>query len=356
MATPEGRGHPEPGTEATLAERITRESALFDERTQVRLREYPTSYEELANERAAREPLERREGALHGQEVHVFGVIHTPETFVFHREELERSVAQSGVIGLEGAPEISGIYRPEFLEAVRTRLRERNMSEEEITHFLVGNIFENPFDQFFHELEQLAKKYQKPVVIIDPDSGVGALQELTNSWVEGGQSTLRHEAAKTENTLALFGGLAGIGGFGLVAWSFFDDLRQRRNPAPIDRRKLLGVGLFTAGSWAAGAGHQLPEMWPQLSYDILDYRNVSIVRGMDQLAQHRQFEGPITFFYGRGHTHAIETYLRDSGIRDFKYGLYERFRRLRAPEIHGYQYEGQEGRYEWRPFVNEEVQ
>ncbi|MBI3572351.1 hypothetical protein HY091_02360 [Candidatus Kaiserbacteria bacterium] len=300
-------------------------------------------------------PLKERTGEINDQPIHFLGVVHTPETLLFQRKRIEEAIASAGAVVLEGAPEIAGVYDLEFLQKVKDRLHTAGSTEGEAEGWVHKSILDNPPIVFFREMEQLAKKHQKLVITIDPHSGADKDRELILEWA-GGHDRLSEDLGAFDIGLLGVWATAVGASAGTLAWNQLKTDERRRFekhqpdfveknpelvPKPSRRQFLAGVaGLAATAPLApsvlsSASGSSSPYTIP---FDFLDYRNVSVARGIDKLTRARRFDGPILFIYGASHADPMMTYLHSPELRDTKYALYSPARAVKQSETNIYEF------------------
>ena len=367
-----------------IAREVDEQSARLDMRTRLRLEEQANvkgfSLKNLEVEGWARErfPLKERTGGVHSQPVHFLGIAHTPETLLFQREAIETAIASAGAVVIEGAPEIAGIYEPEFLAKVEKHLRDRGHTETEARDWIQKRIVDDPPLTFFQEIEHLAKKHRKPVITCDPHSGADKDKELIFEWTEDRDRLKETAGAFGIGLLGAWASGAGASAIALIRNVLKNEERRRYEtfqpefvsehsdmvPQPSRRQFLAGAaGLAFAGATApsvlhSAGGGSSPYLLP---YDFMDYRNVSVARGIDALTSNKRFDGPIVFIYGMLHADPIMKYLEDPEWGDAKYALYRPLRGTKPPELGVYEFaaetetDSDPTRYHWRQVVHQSV-
>ncbi|MGH7175457.1 MAG: hypothetical protein ACREGR_03820 [Minisyncoccia bacterium] len=349
----------------SFSDEITRESSRFDQNTwselEQALKETHRSLEEPSIRRALEESyqLVGREGSINNQAVHFVGVTHDPETFLFHRGEIERSIAAAGALVVEGAPEIAGVRSPQFMQEIYRMLESQGKTSVESEAWYEKNVLKNPFDEFYHEIEQLAKKYDKPVISIDPDSGVVREPELLRKWAEGGDGDLRELADRIQLGISLGWGTALLAGGGSLAWAEQErqkkweravyETHERGEELPkkeaMSRRKVL-AGIAGLGAAAVATPTAFSTLSPNstsfahaaTTFDDIDFRNISVARAIDSLTKRKEFDKPLTFIYGSAHADNLMKYLSYKEFRDTKYELYAPLHKTEVPELAEYRY------------------
>lgn len=350
--------------------KIDQESIQLDQRTREQIDQFLAknnlSFDDPQVQKIYHEgyALKERHGEINGQKLDFVGVHHEPGTLLFKRAELEEKISRSGAIVLEGAPQISGLRSPEAQAFIRNELILSGESEDYADTWIRINIINNDFDVFFHEMEQLAKKHQKPIITADPHSGPDRELELMKECIHDGDKLKKLEELIHFGLASAFG-VAALGGTASMAvGSVANQESKTRSPYEADkteentlpnpgRRKFLagmaslavagaalptiGISLIDAdpGKHALGDGKILSP----LLYGLIDYRNVIVARGLDQLTKKQQFDGPLLTIYGEYHTDPMMQYLSSPTLRDVKYELYAPFRDKKSPQLGEYVYD-----------------
>ncbi len=186
-----------------LVEGIDRDSRSLDKETA----RHGWSSHDPEKRKAYRERfhVKEKKGSINGQDFSFLGVAHTPETLLFEREKLEDAIKNCGAVVLECAPEIAGLFNPEFQKKIHEELMAVLKDKVEVAVWIATNITKNPTKIFFHEMEQLAKKYGKPVITIDPHSGPNIHKDLMREWIS--ESDVLREKTEAIQT-GMVGGLS----------------------------------------------------------------------------------------------------------------------------------------------------
>ncbi len=314
--------------------------------------------------------VKEKKGSINGQDFHFLGVRHAPETLLFEREKLEDAIKNCGAVVLESTPEIAGLFSPEFQKKIHEELMAVLKDKVEADDWIKINITNHPTKIFFHEMEQLAKKYGKPVITIDPHSGANVSKDLVREWIS--ESDVLSEKAEVIQT-GMVGGLsAGIlTSLGFLTQSIMEGVRGQNvtlqeqkekqvrsvvstkegapeNPGRRNFLKgvaVLGVTAVVAPTAVLSVLEQKPEraggdkpLVAGLLFDEIDYRNVAVARGIDLLTQQEKYQGPLVIIYGRYHTDTMVNYLNSSTLRDVKYAAYRPLRDIKPPQIGEYRY------------------
>jgi hypothetical protein len=107
---------------------------------------------------------------MHGKDVRVFGVLHTPATLEYHEKDLEDGIKQSSTVVLEIAPAAIGMFNQETLNFLQDNVL---LEGQEVSAAdWQARIASDESVDFYHRLELLAAKNNKPVGQIHafPDS------------------------------------------------------------------------------------------------------------------------------------------------------------------------------------------
>ena len=370
---------PEVNTESfheKLVEEIDNNSRSLDEKTHARIKKiyekHGRSLEDSKEQKALREKftIKEKEGSVNGQDFHFLGVAHTPETLLFEREKLEDAIKNSGAVVLEGAPEIAGLLDPEFQKKIYEELMVVLKDKVKVDEWIKENITNHPFGTFFHEMEQLAKKYGKPVITIDPHSGPNSSKHLLREWMGNGDA-LQAKVGAIQMGMVGGWGAGAFTGLGFLALGSVEKQRERRAhrqkqeeqeprdvvgvaenaPENPGRRKflagmaVLGVTAVVTPTVALSVFEQEPEraggdkpLVASLLFDAIDYRNVAVARGIDRLTQQEKYQGPLAIIYGSYHTDTMINYLNSPTLRDLKYEAYAPLRDIKPPQIGEYRY------------------
>ncbi len=356
-----------------LVEEIDKNSRSLDKGTQQVNR---WSFSDPKEKEALREEfhIKEKKGSINGQDFHFLGVAHTPETLLFEREKLEDAIKNCGAVVLECAPEIEGLFDPEFQKKIHEELMAGGKDKVEADNWIEGNITKHPTKIFFHEMEQLAKKYGKPVITIDPHSGPNIGKDLVREWIS--ESDVLVEKAEAIQT-GMVGGLSAgvLTSLGFLTLSLMEGERGKNvtlqeqeqeqeeeqvrsvvatkegapeNPSRRNFLKgmaVLGVTAVVSPTAVLSVLEQKPEraggdkpFVASLLFHAIDYRNVAVARGIDLLTQKEKYQGPLVIIYGRYHTDTMVNYLNSPTLRDVKYAAYKPLRNIKPPQIGEYRY------------------
>ncbi|MDB4992339.1 MAG: hypothetical protein JWL75_584 [Parcubacteria group bacterium] len=361
---------PDPWQQEVAA--IDEESRRFDEASRARI-EHAKHAAGSLNGPAWREKMalagfeegaeiDERSGVINGQPFHIMGVSHIPETFLLRRKELELAIANAGVIVLEGAPELAALYGEPYKDELRQKFKAEGKSAAEAEAWIKQN-FEDPnFNPFFHELEQLAKKHKKSVITIDPHSGIGRTnyRTLREDGTVDDALTGRSDNVNVGVQGAWAASVA-LGGYVALSHEREKQSSSSDEPVQMSRRKFLtglaaGVGAAALTPTAiANLGDA--SMLESVSYDVIDYRNTAVARGIDAYTKKHKVDGPVTLFYGKNHANGLERYLKNPGLRDAKYELYAPLRGVSEPRLEEYRFEEKDNThtYAWQHVRTESV-
>lgn len=275
---------------------------------------------------------------LNGRIVEFFGVSHSKETLEKHYERLEESIKKAAIIVLEGAPAATGTYSNETVEFLKA-LAAAN-GQELSTEAAADILQRNEGLGFFHEMEKLAIKHDKPVATVDP------MQSRS-----GPENYISFPQLRAKDQQVLAGKLAimGVGTLGLIIPSILKmgEKKEEGKPRPgMGRRRFLQVLGGTAAAIAAGSeagavsrenqsGEQSPKPNPlrTLLYDSFDYRDVIIAEGLDRITKELETEGPVVVIYGEGHRDPVRKYAKAPGERQMKKLAYRPYKSVAEPKL-----------------------
>lgn len=301
--------------------------------------------------------LDTREASVQGQSVRLLGVVHVPETLLQYRDRIEHSIANSSALVLEGAPEISGLYAAAFEQEIEQTFVQKGHTEREAKEWYRTNVLENAGLVFFHEMEQLAKKYGVPVVVADPYSGPDRMKKLVTEGLDEETDALRLRAAKMENGIALAWGGSLLAGLAFLGQSFHrrEQARVRGHVnAQLSRRSFLTGSAALAATAALTPTtysiEQETEALPSYNsaitdlagYGFDDYRNIETLRAFEGFADSHRSQKPVTWIYGDRHVPALERYMRYPFFRDLKRRLYAPLRAVARPKLEEFAYSAEE--------------
>ncbi len=351
-----------------LVEKIDEDSRSLDKETA----RHGWSSHDPEKIKAYRESLHVKEkkGSINGQDFHFLGVMHAPETLLFEREKLEDAIKNCGAVVLESTPEIEGLFNPEFQKKIHEELMAVLKDKVEADDWIKRNITNHPMKIFFHEMEQLAKKYGKPVITIDPHSGANVGKDLVREWIS--ESDVLREKVEAIQT-GMVGGLSAglLASLGFLTQSIMEGERGKNvtlqeqkeqqvrsvvapkdgvpeNPSRRNFLKgvaVLGVTAVVSPTTVLSVLEQRPEraggdkpLVASLLVNAVDYRNVAVAHGIDLLTQKEKYQGPLVIIYGRYHTDTMVNYLNSPTLRDVKYAAYRPLRDIKPPQIGEYRY------------------
>ncbi|QQR78578.1 MAG: hypothetical protein IPJ68_05930 [Candidatus Moraniibacteriota bacterium] len=303
----------------------------------------------------------------HGQlDIQFVGVKHRVETLAAHRQAIEVAIADADIVVLEGSVGTSGAEQSSRVVnatslSVPGRTKKVNMNIPEYA------IDTNSGLAFFSEVENIARKHRKPLVLFDPFSDRRLLQSHSAVTLQGGIShedrldTLNErirqfsEAIGDAGEMLATGALTGVGAEAVWREKIKLMIPGGINPDQIDqsRREFMkhgvayaaGVGLgITAMVKAKGNQDVIdyatdPDRERISQYNLTDFRDVSIATGLDRLggAFHKKMK--TTVIYGAYHANGVRKYLENPRLREVKMALYKPFREIAPPEMTAYRYE-----------------
>lgn len=283
-----------------LQERVTANSVNFDKETSAS-RMY--SGEEVS------EHWEVRTWNIGDTEVTAIGVMHVPETFLEFRAEIETVIENSDVVVNEFAPEALGFYddsKAQEFSDIDSKFNDNYTLEELRQKFLAHERSWN-LGTFHHEIELLAAKFNKDMVVMDMLHSREVQDALQHSdiYAEAKSKSDIHMEGVIDNALYTAAGMAAL-------YAFLSDYEK-----PMTRRgflKKLGVtGVSAALAGAAimettSASHDksdsitLEEFNNDIKKDLL--RDLMLADGLTRLAD--QGYKKVAFIYGAQHLQAVE--------------------------------------------------
>ncbi|OGZ06198.1 MAG: hypothetical protein A3C93_05760 [Candidatus Lloydbacteria bacterium RIFCSPHIGHO2_02_FULL_54_17] len=299
-----------------------------------------------------------------GTPVDIVGILHTPETYAFHRERIEERIRKSSAVFLECAPDAGGLFDEQTIAELR-EIIQKYVPGADMTGFQDAIVNDNPAVNFFRETESIAAKYDKPVVSSDPLAGGGHIVRFFKEVVGPGDSLRDFDIKVAElERIAATGALGVAGG---VAFSLiYDQVRKGRgrreeggaNPREtlpekkggMSRRTFLksalGLGAVgMVGALGVNLGARIDQELtsdPKLAamlFELTDYRNTAIAKAMEMYAEEKHAElKTLCAVFGRYHEKPLAHYLAHPTLRETKYALYKPYRDLRAPELSEYRF------------------
>ena len=316
-------------------EKMQEESVKLDRKTEMQL---------LDSERTLlRENGFRKESKTYkGVNIEMCGVWHVPELLLDRRKAIEESIEHCDAVVLEGAPMTRGDYQEEFFQKIHEVLYRKDPNQFPLSNYVSKSLDENPFDSFFHEVEKIAWKNNKPIILLDP------FQNPQRFLEDQAFDALHNKESIRLLDEAMRQGLTDAGEI-MALWlgyhfSFGDHLQEemsdmrRKVSAGMTRREFLKktgivvsatmIGQMAASPLARFLTRNNPNGNPATYNAVLDYRNVMIAKGIDLLAQSRKTqhrlhpsqEGQprLTFIYGINHIDGVARYLSNSLLRETK--------------------------------------
>lgn len=301
---------------------------------------------------------------VNNKKVELHGIAHISETLSFYRRELEGAIDRASVVVLEAAPVAEKIFSNEMIELLQEYARKKGskVSREEI----VERLESNDGLRFFRELENIAAQKGKRIVTLDPSKvfSSGDIQEVDS-------------VIQFLKVFIALGGTIGLVMEKTSAEKYGKNVEdqetiEKKRPSQITRRTLLKGFLGGAAALAYGSiGAQLlellgmgnPGLMPKrgrkdnpaglILYDQLDYRDVSVARGLGVLTRRRDLgEGPVVAIYGGGHASTIKHYAESPRERDAKFEAYRPYRLIAPPRLRIYEFLEKEG---WRLAGEEDI-
>ncbi len=280
--------------------------------------------EEIKSSRIAQEKEVEKEWTVQNwkiddTEVMAIGVSHVAETFLNHREEIERSIAESDIVVNEFNPEAQGFYDQSSasrLAKTKSKFNPKyNLEELRQEYLEVERI--SGIGTFHHEVELLTAKHQKDLAGIDLGLNEDVEDALQGSTLYSKMANSIEEKRTTLKRLGLFAGgtattLLGIG-------SFMKGLSEKsKEKGKISRRKFLGSMAALAGAAAMTSAPNIvkPEVVDtkesleafNQDYGTGVWRNAHIAEGLTKLAKEKGYK-KITFIYGHDHLEPVKEYL-----------------------------------------------
>ncbi len=319
---------------------------------------------EVEQKRYSRESVDEAWRKLHfevnGRQVELYGVLHVPETLEVdeYRETLKQAIARASLVVIESMPTASGMHSERFIKFI---LEMAEKSSEKISREPIVNFFETEKSgRFFRQIENFAANLHKKAAMVDP-----WIQNIEHPVVV--YDLLRRDSdVLTTKTV--------LGMLGTIAFAFYNLTGNKANikneqtdnspglsgKSGLTRRQFLkGLsGAVMGGGWLSSmasvidsssgisvrGGRADNPLGPFL-YNLLDYRDVTVAKGLDILTKKELGEGPIVMIYGAGHASAIRHYAEASLEREAKYTTYAPYRSVDPPQLHTYEFDA--SKKEW---------
>lgn len=306
-----------------------------------------------------------RERLEHGNlDINFVGVYHTVETLAAYRKIIEAAIADADIVVLEAAINTSGaaiasgrVYETPFPAHGTVQSAALNVPRYELDT--------NSGAAFFSEVENMARMYQKQIVLFDPFSDQRFLQSEVRVRLQGGIShtarldQLNQEVRQYSDLVAKAGAV--VAGGSLAAGTI-DGWRQviklttagrEHNQEDYNRRSFLKRSSAYAASAGLGIGltekarenraiidFESPRDQEKITqYHQNDFRDVSIATGLDRLSTEFSKKMKVAIIYGVAHKSGIREYLENPRLRQAKLALYKPFRDIAPPEMTAYTYE-----------------
>lgn len=296
-----------------------------------------------------------------GQTIEINGVMHTPETFLSHRKKITESIMNSSSVFSEATPGIGWDTEKEVIQEIISAINKQKHPEfwaKELSAWVSNE----PAILFFREVERISAAYNKSVITADPHSGGRNLMELIKEMFGTTEGSLlsRTDEEIQQKLYALAAAGAGTGILCLVAKLLhivrtpLDGYAQKKAPSGMTRRAFLQGGLAVLGTALVGGEIHNKAVQEDIAttiegggpganssflYNVLDYRNVAVSRGIQEYTKRHQSSSPLTLFYGGLHTNSLKYYIEHPEIVDKKLLLYAPYRNVRAPELTSYRFE-----------------
>lgn len=286
----------------------------------------------------------KREQFEHGKlNIDFLGVAHEPETLLRRRKEIEEAIRQADFVVLEALHTIGGDVHGKNPGDISVQ----QLSVEELADIGIekrGSVI------FFGEIQNIARKYGKPIVALDPFVSVKALLESNGKNFDPALRAADIEISKDHlKTAALgFTPAAGLAVFeklrpvlkGLTQ----NDEDEHPEQPQLSRRTFLKRSVQAASVVMGGKSllntlpsqHILPK---SLSHNLQDYRDVIVSTGLDILERKSSRKNRVAVIYGANHLNSVRTYLNDQSIREEKRKGYATFDTIAKPEIRAYSWQ-----------------
>ncbi|MFA4872817.1 MAG: hypothetical protein WC659_02680 [Patescibacteria group bacterium] len=340
----------------------------------------PSFEKPVEPEMAEQRLFERDTFTINDKRVEFYGIVHDIKLPERYWKVLEDAIQRASIVVLEYAPQASGLYDRSFIAKHRESLKKyfpdfaelEDISDQEIFEALIRE----PSLHFYREMENLAARHKKRIVTIDPHL-------LAHEKI--------HELYKTDQKADLIKSLGMVGGATGVLLSAIlrkkligehvrgengENKKEEDSSSTYTRRRFLdttlkaGIGisatvgaLSTLSKGAQILGH--PEYGKKLGYDDqfvgreenplgaflydeVDFKDVMIAKGMDEVTQHMHAEDEeAAMIYGFFHKTGIGHYLRSPRERAAREQLYAPYKGAVGPhKLRMYEYDGT--KEEWR--------
>ena len=309
------------------------------------------------------------ESIEHGNlDIQFVGVHHIVETIAAYREAIEQAIADADIVVLEASIETSGEALrsgESYLNTVQSSGSDRAV----MMHFPQYRLHENSSGAFFSETENIARKHRKQIVVCDPLSDQRMLQSAVAVELQGGiphderLSQLNEQIREYSKIAAALG--AGVSAGAAVAGPteasargglkiLFERYKASSSEEKKEsRRSFLKRGAVYAAGYGIGSkviekaeanvdvinhkGKDDQEKFTQ--YNEIDFRDVSVATGLDQLSRGFTKKMKVAIVYGDYHRNGIRQYLENPNLRQAKFALYKPFRDVAPPQMTAYKYE-----------------
>lgn len=258
---------------------------------------------------------------LNKRDIELVGVAHHPDTMKIleYKEKLELAIQNASLVILEGLPKVYNNYSKESIkQLVRSLDLMTDVSDEELDIFLDRNINNNPFLDFFGQLQRIAAKYNKCVAMVDP------CENIYQDYLLKSENQ-RFERIKMITMVLSLAAMAGAVGVEAIYRVLPDKpgrekLATVKNPA-ISRRtflKIIGSAAIAAGtisnfSTNASTNQSLGQdrnknFTATALYNLYDYREAAVAEALDVFSKQNLGQGPIELVYGAFHVAGIKYY------------------------------------------------
>jgi hypothetical protein len=297
---------------------------------------------------------------LNGKKVEIKGVMHVPETFELYRKEFEEAIEKASIVILEAAPVADRTFSNQTVEFIKSLA---NKSGAEVSREQIINDLEsNRSLIFFRNLENLIARKGKRLATIDP---INYEPMFSNDNLRMIDFLIRLVKAAIVSGGILFLSeklLDKAKGEGGQQKSAEGELTLKPKEKGMSRRAFLKTAV--GGLSAAGLGSLFAELFEfsggkpgqeELSrgrkenplgvmlYELLDYRDVSLAKGLDVLTKRDLGNGPVVVFYGGLHASAVRHYAENHKERDIKFETYRPYRSVAPPKLRIYEFDKKEG-------------
>lgn len=277
---------------------------------------------------------------LNGKQVETYGVAHDIATLAVPEihDKLLSAVNRASIVLSEGRPVRKDEDPKKIVALLRSLGLGKEYSDRDLEEYFRKPIKKSRDRLFFEKIIGMAARKGVKIATADP-------------YDETAQRNCILEVCN--NDIESFKMVAATGGIGIWGSAYLLEKLLKDNKK-ISRRSFLQ--LLGAGAAGAALGSMLsigaskenkPGQYGRAKnplgaalYTLIDYRDVAVAEGLDQLTKRNFGEGPVVAVYGAFHTDAIKHYATHPIERKAKLASYLPYRSMANPELEIFEFDG----------------